>query len=76
MGLSEAQYEYRLKKWNARKYNTKDSWKLIDQALNDRESSQKESDVWISGELVPKEKVARERKRYLGDQPTSRPQSA
>ncbi|CAI6336809.1 unnamed protein product [Periconia digitata] len=66
---SEAQYEYRLKQWGIRKYGNKDHWRLIHEILTQRESINEESDVYISGRKVSKEKLKRERKRYRSNHP-------
>jgi hypothetical protein len=61
---SKAQYELHFKKWEFRKNRTKDDWKIVAQKIRKRKREQKESEVYIDGNLIESKKVRKETSRY------------
>jgi hypothetical protein len=61
---SKSQYETRLKNWGFQKNATSDHWRLINNVIEMRELLGKDSEVFLRGKLVKKEKLKKERKRY------------
>ena len=62
--ISKAQYEWQLKKWNARKNFSDTHWKFIDHWIQKRKLDKKESVVIFGGILIPKKKVIKETLRH------------
>ncbi|KAF2490660.1 hypothetical protein BU16DRAFT_543960 [Lophium mytilinum] len=54
---SKGQYERQLKKWQFKKNSKADVWKAVTYKTEKRKREGKESDVYMEGELVPREKV-------------------
>ncbi|KAF5673555.1 hypothetical protein FCIRC_8018 [Fusarium circinatum] len=61
----KSQLEYRLKKWNISKKNIDhDSWRFIDQTVNQRKREGKESDVLLCGKRVKQSTIDKETNRH------------
>jgi len=57
---SESQYERQLKAWGIRKNCTRDEWRLVTRAVEERRRQGKDSAVLIRGIKQPSERVSRE----------------
>jgi len=62
--ISKAQYELRFKKWQFRKYRSKDDWIVVARKIGKRKREHKESEVYIDGKLIQPKKVKKTTLRY------------
>ena len=60
----KAQYEKHFKLWGFRKNKTKDVWETIALKVTKRKRENRESEIIISGEVIPTKKFKKEMSRY------------
>ncbi|KAF4633915.1 hypothetical protein G7Y89_g4202 [Cudoniella acicularis] len=61
---SKAQYELQFKKWNFRKNQTAEEWKILAHKIVKRKREQKDSEVSFNGKLISPKKLRKETLRY------------
>jgi hypothetical protein len=61
---SKAQYERQFKKWKFRKNRKQPEWKFVHHRIEKRKRGGRESNLYISGVLIPKGTVRKETSRH------------
>ncbi|KAK4896858.1 hypothetical protein LTR49_028085, partial [Elasticomyces elasticus] len=62
---SKVQYERQLDKWKFRKNARGEVWKYLQDKVDRRCKGRKATSVYANGRLVPKEKLAKEKRHYF-----------
>ena len=60
----KSQYELQFKKWQFRKNCTAEGWKIVAHKLTKRKREQKETEVFLNGNLIHPKKLKKETQRY------------
>jgi hypothetical protein len=62
--LRKAQFERHFRQWGFQKYKKRDIWVAVASRRAKRKREQKETEVWMGHERIPKKKLKKELARY------------